>query len=188
MKSLKFIALGLAALVVASLVSSCSMKKSYPEVDFVSLKGTVDSVLAGQMIYLVDPVTLDAEDSTQVDPTLHFAFSDLSRYKDQSSVKLLRADYVIGSYHLDVTMPVVIEKGDIHVLFGEDQAMMGSELNDELNLFLSQLNYYLALAREKSPKEAQKEFSDFLKEFVHENEGNALGAYVKQAYAERMLP
>lgn len=186
MKSLKFIALGLAALMVASLVSSCSMKKSYPEVDFVSLKGTVDSVLAGQMIYLVDPVTMDAEDSTQVDPTLHFAFADLSRYKEQSSVKLLRADYVIGTYHLDLMMPVVVEKGDIHVLFGENQAMMGSQLNDELNNFLLKLNYFVELAKEQTPEKARKAFSDYLKEFVSVNENNALGIYVKRAYADKM--
>lgn len=164
------------------------MKKSYPEVDFVSLKGTVDSVLAGQTIYLVDPITMEAEDSTQVDATLHFAFADLSRFKEQSAVKLLRADYVIGTYHLDIAMPVVLEKGDLHVLFGEDQAMMGSELNDELNLFLSQVSYFATLARETSPDNAQKEFRAYLSDFVRKNQDNALGVYVRHAYADRLQP
>lgn len=173
---------------LVALLGACSMNKSYPEVDYVSLRGTVDSVLAGQTIYLVDPVTMEAEDSTVVDPTLHFSFSDLSRFKEQSAVRLLSADYAIGSYHIDLMMPVVLEKGDLHVLFGEDQAMMGSVLNDDLNLFLSQVNYFAVLSREKSPEEVKKAFSDYLKEFVKKNDGNALGTYVKQTYADKMLP
>lgn len=188
MKSTKHIALCLTAVLLAALLGACSMKKSYPEVDFVSLRGTVDSVLAGQTIYLVDPVTMQAEDSAVVDPALHFSFSDLSRFRDRSAVRLLSADYVIGPYHVPLTMPVVMEKGDLHVLFGEDQAMTGSVLNDDLNLFLSRLNYYVALSREKSPEEVRKAFSDYLKEFVRDNDGNALGTYVKQAYADKMLP
>lgn len=188
MKSLKYITSAFVVLVIASLVGSCSTKKSYPEVDFVSLKGSVDSVLAGKTIYLADPLTLEAEDSTVVDPTLHFAFADLSRYKEKCVVMFLRADYLIGTYHLDLKMPVVIEKGDLHVLFGENQAMMGSELNDELNKFLLQLNYFSALAREKPAEEVRKEFSDYLKDFVDQNHGNALGDYVRRVYADKMLP
>lgn len=186
MKSLKYITSVLVVLVLTSLLGACSMKKGYPEVDFVRLSGKADSVLAGQTIYLADPVTMEPEDSTVVDATLHFTFGDLSRYKEQSSVKLLRADYVIGTYHLDLTMPVVVEKGDLHVLFGESQAMMGSELNDELNSFLLKISYFSAMVREKSPEEVRKEFSDYLKEFVRQNQDNALGAYVSRAYADKI--
>ena len=188
MKSLKYITSAFVVLVIASLVGSCSTKKSYPEVDFVSLKGSVDSVLAGKTIYLADPLTLETEDSTMVDPTLHFAFADLSRYKDKSIVMLLSADYAIGNYHFDITMPVVIENGDLHVLFGENQAMTGSVNNDELNKFLLQLNYFSALAREKSHEQVRKEFSDYLKDFVRQNKDNALSAYVSHFYADKMLP
>lgn len=84
-----------------------------------------------------------------------------------------------------LTMPVVVERGDVQVEIGEYVTTRGTELNVRLQEFLNGLQATRDSFRQCDSTQLRnigKVFSDFYRQQILTNKDNVLGRYIYQSY------
>lgn len=149
-----------------------------------TLQGTLtDSGFEGRTVFLKDGVKgTIVYDSAQVS---HGKFVFTGR---QDTI-VVRELYVQqnDSDAYPLTIPVVLEPGEIQVTLGDIVAVKNTPLNNTLMEFLLAKDQFMAKDfSDKEVADVKKEFSELLVAWIAQNVDNAVGKYIYEAYSNKL--
>lgn len=149
-----------------------------------TIKGTLTDVdFEGKTVYLKDGIKGSITyDSIRV---LHGKFV-LTGRQDTTVVRELYVQENDSDVY-PLTVPVVLEPGEIRVTMGDTVSVNNTPLNDALIEFLIAKDRFMA--KDFSGKEitaVKKEFSDLLVTWIVQNSTNAVGKYIFEAYGNKL--
>lgn len=128
-------------------------------------------------------------DSIRISGDGRFAFT-LREVPDEPYALLVRlANPQLAEDVLE--MPVFIERGKIRMEIGEYIQTGGTPLNAGLQEFFNSLQAFkdgLGSHKKITPDEVFRSMSDFYKQQIIANKGNALGSYILAEYGIHLLP
>ena len=169
------------ALLLAAALSSCK-----PSPGGCVIEGKVkDAAYEGKTVYLCNPYTSAAYDSTLVkEGTFSFEPGEQPAGVSLLELKASRDDL------FPITLPVVTEKGKVRVVLGETVLTSGTPLNDNLQDFLLAVDRFSDAAGKsgKGPEEVREDFMRLLEASILQNKENRVGVYLFKAYASRLTP
>lgn len=149
-----------------------------------TLTGTVTNEnLEGRTVYLKDAVRgTDIYDSAQI---VHGKFS----FTGKQDTAIIRELYVQenDSDNYPLTLPVVLENGEIIVTLGNIVSVGNTPLNNEMMEFLLAKDKFMDenfTGRDMS--DVRKEFSDLIMAWIIKNAHNPIGKYIYAAYSNKL--
>lgn len=150
------------------------------------IEGSVkDQTYEGKTVYLCDPYTSVAHDSTSI-KNATFSFNLGEQISDVLLLKLKSSTDDL----FPITLPVVAENGKVKVALGDLVFTSGTPLNDKLQDFLLAVDHFSdkAVNSGKETEELRKDFMNLLEASILQNSDNGVGVYIFRAYSSRMTP
>lgn len=168
-------------LFVVVLLSACG--NTAKERSF-TMKGTVtNTAYEGRIVYLKDAVSgTEVYDSVQI---VHGKFT----FAGMQDTAVVRELYVQenDSDNYPLTLPVVLENGEILVTLGNIVSVSNTPLNNDMMDFLMAKDRFMDKDfTGKEPDAVKKEFSEFLVTWIIKNAGSPVGKYIYEGYNSKL--
>lgn len=168
-------------LFVVAFLSACG--NAAKEHSFI-MKGTVtNTAYEGRIVYLKDAVSgTEVYDSVQI---VHGKFT----FAGMQDTAVVRELYVQenDSDNYPLTLPVVLENGEILVTLGNIVSVSNTPLNNAMMDFLMAKDRFMDKDfTAKEPDAVKKEFSEFLVTWIMKNTGSPVGKYIYEGYNSKL--